>query len=170
MNSSNQGRPYSQSGNRPQGASPPPTLDQLWSGYLRSGYFDENGNLRTEYVCREKIVPLAEAMTKGRDVLTSHQIRRYFGHCRSIEARLLAKKAETRQAVWEGLRAEFCKLDIAAADGSSKSPPKIPELFHEFIRRNVAAVKTEKDFREGFMPHFEALLGFGAKFFKDERR
>ena len=70
-----------------------------------------------------------------------------------------------------GLRSEaaFLILDATAADAFGKSPRKIPESFHEFIRCNVDAVHDEKDFLEGFLPHFEALVGFGARFFQRER-
>ncbi len=34
----------------------------------------------------------------------------------------------------------------------------------------VAAVKNEKDFLKGFLPHFEALVGFGSQFFKERER
>ncbi len=43
-------------------------------------------------------------------------------------------------------------------------------IFHDFIRHNVAAVKTEKDFLEGFLPHFEALVGFGTPLFRERER
>jgi CRISPR type III-A-associated protein Csm2 len=96
--------------------------------------------------------------------LTATQIRRYFQHCRAIEARLRAKSS-----TWERERIVFMRLDEAAADAVGKRPPKIPDIFHEFIRTNVEAVKTEHDFLDGFLPHFEALVGFGSAHFKNER-
>lgn len=148
---------------------PQQSITNLWPNYLQGGYFDENGYLKPEYVSREKIEPLVKAMCKDgdeerRDGLTSHQIRRYFGHCRTIETRL-----KTTGARWESAVPEIKKLDIAAADGFAKQPRKIPDLFHEFIKRNVAAIKTKKDFLEGFLPHFEAIVGFGTAHFKKER-
>ena len=59
---------------------------------------------------------------------------------------------------------------MAAADAFGKMPPKIPEIFHDFIKSNVAAVKNEKDFLKGFLPHFEALVGFGSQYFKERER
>jgi CRISPR type III-A-associated protein Csm2 len=96
--------------------------------------------------------------------LTIHQVRRYFGHCRAIETRL-----KSGGATWESLWPEVKKLDIAAADGAAKQPPKIPELFHDFIRRNVDNIKTKDHFIKGFIPHFEALVGFGQAHFKKDR-
>ncbi|MCI0694535.1 type III-A CRISPR-associated protein Csm2 [candidate division KSB1 bacterium] len=143
---------------------PEKTIGDFFPEYLKAGYFDSAGNLEIEFVTREKMESLAEGMTKAYPALTSNQIRRYFQHCRALETKLKSKQAE-----WEQLRAEFQKLDMSAADAYGKSPRKIPRLFHDFIKANVAAVKTERDFLEGFLPHFEALVGFGSKFFKSER-
>lgn len=145
----------------------PRNVAGLWSGYLDAGYFDAQGNLKPEYVSRENLIPLVRAMCNDpRSGLTSHQIRRYFGHCRAIETRL---KSPAGDATWENAISKVKKLDIAAADGAAKNPPKIPELFHDFIKCNVAATRTQKDFLEGFLPHFEALVGFGTAFFAKER-
>ncbi len=104
-------------------------------------------------------------MCSGRDGLTAHQIRRFFGHCRAIETRLRSGGATT----WAAALPEIKKLDVAAADAAAKQPPKIPSLFHDFIRQNVAAVRTREDFLRGFLPHFEALVGFGTARFRRER-
>ena len=141
------------------------TLDQLWPNYLQGGYFDDDGNLRIELVARARIEPLADAMSQARPPLTMHQIRRFFQHCRAIEAKIRAKSSS-----WAAEQASFLYLDAAAADAAAKSPKRIPALFHDFIERNVAAVKTEKDFLKGFLPHFEALIGFGNRFFQDRER
>ena len=153
-------------GGQPPGAGPSTeTVIKYWGkDYLSGGYFDQNGNLKTEYVCRENVEPLVKVMCEQRTSLTTHQVRRYFGHCRAIETKLRAAGA-----AWDSVRPLVCRLDSAAADGAAKQPPKIPELFHDFIRRNVAAVKTKKDFLEGFLPHFEALVGFGQAYFKKDR-
>lgn len=135
-----------------------------WPDYLDGGYFDAQGHLKIEYVCREKLEPLVKAMCADRSGLTTHQIRRYFGHCRAIETRLRASGS-----AWEAVWPDVKKLDVAAADGAAKQPAKIPALFHDFIRRNVAAIRCEKDFVEGFLPHFEALVGFGQAHFKKDR-
>ena len=139
-------------------------LEVVWPGYLRGGYFGAD-HLRPEYVGRENVSKLAQSMASGAKPLTTNQLRRFFGHARAIEARLLAKTAN-----WEQVEADFKKLDIAAADAFHKSDQKIPRLFHDFIKCNVAAVSDKRDFLEGFMPHFEALVGFGTEFFRSDRR
>lgn len=141
------------------------TLNELWANYLRHGYFDNAGNLHAELVRRDRLEPFAKAMADGSPALTRHQLRRFFQHCRAIEAKLKAAASN-----WRAEEAAFRQLDIAAADALAKAPRKIPRLFHDFIKANVAAVKTEKDFLKGFLPHFEALVGFGSQYFKERER
>lgn len=141
------------------------TLGYIWPHYLEDGYFTPEGNLQRDYVSRDKVEPLVREMANSHPKLNQHQLRRFFQHCRALEAQLRAK-----QATWPQLEAEFCKLDAAAADAAGKSPSKIPPLFHDFIRRNVAAVHYENDFLRGFLPHFEALVGFGALYIKKSDR
>ncbi|HEY7158074.1 MAG TPA: type III-A CRISPR-associated protein Csm2 [Gemmataceae bacterium] len=152
-----------------------PASEETFSDRLRRlGYFDLAGNLRSELVAREAIQKLAKQMSDEwpRDGKPTHQIRRFFQHCRAIEARLRANAStpELLKATWAAEEAAFRLLDAAAADALAKSPPKIPELFHNFIKSNVAAVKNEKDFLKGFLPHFEALVGFGSQYFKERER
>lgn len=131
-----------------------------WPNYLKDGYFDANGCLKVEYVSRDNVEPLARGMAS----LTIHQVRRYFGHCRAIETRLKSDGAS-----WASIWPEVKKLDVAAADGAAKQAAKIPSLFHDFIRRNVDAINSEEDFLRGFLPHFEALVGFGQAHFRKDR-
>jgi CRISPR type III-A-associated protein Csm2 len=144
---------------------PEKTLDQMWSGYLAGGYFDADRHLKPELVSRRLVEPLVSEMGRARPPLVNHQLRRFFQHCRAIEAKLKAKTS-----TWQAERAAFGMLDAAAADAFGKSHRKIPQLFHDFIQRNVAAVKTETDFLEGFLPHFEALVGFGAQHLRERER
>jgi len=134
----------------------------IWPGYLSDGYFDENGFLRQEYVSRENVEPLAEAMAQAKPALTMSQMRRFFQHCRRIENRLRLDGEE-----WGKVLPKVLFLDAAAQDAWGKTEPKIPELFFDFIRRNVAAVRGPRDFFDGFIPHFEALVGFGATHIKN---
>jgi CRISPR type III-A-associated protein Csm2 len=153
--------------NREHRGAPPqePTLSGLWPNYLKAGYFDTNGHLMPDFVARARVEPLVRAMSSAHPKLTSHQVRRFFQHCRAIEARL---KAGTSS--WGSELPQVKKLDIAAADAFGKSQRKIPALFHDFIRENVAAVKTKADFLDGFLRHFEALVGFGSQHLQERER
>jgi len=119
----------------------------------KEGYFDKQGNLHREFVQRKNLESLAEQMAQ--DGLTMSQLRRYFQHCRTIESQI-----KSGQATWEHLVAKFDKMDSVAENAVNMK--KIPKLFYLFLKTNVAAVKTEKDFLEGFLPHFEAFVGFAA--------
>lgn len=153
-------RPGDRGGPAPQEKS----LTDIWPNYLDGGYFDNEGCLKIEYVSRENVKPLVEEMRRARDKLTTHQIRRYFGHCRALETRLKADPSS-----WARLYPQVKKLDIAAADAVAKQPPKVPRIFHDFIQRNVDKIRSEKDFLEGFLPHFEAVVGFGQAYFDKGR-
>lgn len=139
-------------------------LRHKWSRALQQGYFDDDGNLRDQFVVREHVEPLARAMG-GKFGMTKQQMRRYFQHCRRIESQLRAGRT-----TWGNVQPEFRKLDVAAADAIAKQEKQIPYLFHDFIQWNVKAVHDEKDFLRGFMPHFEALVGYGQKHLNDDRR
>lgn len=144
------------------------TLDQIWPDYLRQGYFEdaEKKTLRKDLVSRARVQPLVEEMAvRARPNLKNNQLRRFFQHCRAIEA-----KIRGGTATWGDVRAEFLKLDSAAADAyrGGKGDSKIPQIFHDFIKRNVEAVRDENEFLGGFLPHFEALVGFAAQFVKDQ--
>ena len=146
-------------------------IADCWPDYLKDGYFDAQDNLRLEYVARHiegrddiGVEPMIRAMANGHPKLTTAQLRRFFQHCRGIETRL-----KSQEATWSQVRPSFEFLAAAAADAYGKQPRKIPDLFYDFICRNIATVKTERDFLHGFLPHFEALVGFGSLHIQKER-
>lgn len=166
MNQRRGGSDYRRNRRQPGSGAADVRVRDQWPGYLEDGYFDADGHLKVEYVARDKVEPLVQAMCRdGRAPLTTHQVRRFFGHCRAIETKLKSLKVE-----WGAVWSELHKLDIAAADGLAKNPQKVPALFADFIARNVAAVKDDKDFLQGFLPHFEALVGFGTAHFEKDRK
>jgi CRISPR-associated protein Csm2 len=142
-----------------RGESPAEIWSAVWPDYLKRGYFDADGNLRPEYVGRDKAESLAEKIAAAG--VTRTQIRRYFSHCKALETRLLAVPESERGARLGQLTADFQVLDSAAAYAMSKGAANLPGFFADFIRRNIAAVRNHKDFTDGFVPHFEAVVGFG---------
>jgi CRISPR type III-A-associated protein Csm2 len=144
-----------------------PSLRERWQTRYKSGYFDgASKTLRPEFVQRSCVQPLVEELAhppKPLPQLTQHQVRRFFQHCRWIERQL-----RTRAKSWEEMRVEVLKLAVAAADAFGKRPtPKIPESFRDFIQWNVDQTQTAEDFTNGFLPHFEAVIGFGSGVFSD---
>ena len=129
-----------------------------------SGYFatDEEHRryLQPAFVARKTVDPLARQLGRhARPALTTGQMRRFFHHCRQLERRLQADGES-----WKQVAASFEALSSHAQ--YAQSAHKIPVEFRRFINDNVQRVVTDSNPREaflrGFLPHFEALVGFGA--------
>ena len=131
---------------------------------------DENGAPcpRTDFVSRAKMDALARFLASGdrNTKLTTGQARRFFNHCREIERRL-----QVEGESWSEVAASFQSLSAHAQ--YARSGRKIPREFQWFIDDNVDRVSSADDprdaFLRGFLPHFEALVGFGAAYMGDNR-
>ena len=135
-----------------------------------SAYFetdDENRRyLQPAFVARKTVDPLARHLGRhARPTLTTGQIRRFFNHCREIERRLQADGES-----WKQVATKF--LALCSHAQYAQSAHKIPVEFARFIDDNVKRVVTDSNPREaflrGFLPHFEALVGFGAAHMRKE--
>ena len=129
-----------------------------------NGYFATDGEnrryLQPAFVARKTVDPLARQLGRhARPALTTGQMRRFFNHCRQLERRLQADGES-----WEQVAAGFEVLCSHAR--YAQSARKVPVEFTKFIDDNVQRVVTDSNPREaflrGFLPHFEALVGFGA--------
>jgi CRISPR-associated protein Csm2 len=121
--------------------------------YLQGGYFDAKGYLRERYIARGGDADgIAKQLGFDRPPMVTHQLRRFYGHVRAAENRL--KMTGDFPAVYIDLK----KLDSFVAEAKGKG--KIPDLFYDFITKNLDAIKTEKDFMDGFLEHFQAVVGF----------
>ena len=129
-----------------------------------SGYFatdEENRRcLQPAFVARKTVDPLARQLGRhARPALTTGQMRRFFHHCRQLERRLQADGES-----WKQVAASFEALSSHAQ--YAQSAHKIPAEFRRFIDDNVRRVVSDSNprdaFLRGFLPHFEALVGFGA--------
>ena len=130
---------------------------------------DQEGNryLLTDFVSREKVDAWAIGLGNGQPSLTTGQLRRFYNYCRSIERQL---KVEGHS--WQRVAADFEKLAFHAQYARPPRNAKIPREFQEFIDANVERVKAaegqqQEAFLEGFLPHFEALVGFAAAHLRD---
>lgn len=119
--------------------------------------------LQTDFVARDRLTPIVTSLVRQRPGLTTGQMRRFFNHCRELERQL---KVEGRS--WERVSAKFAGTSAHAHNALAAG--KIPASFRNFIDENVKRVveaDNPKDaFLRGFMPHFEALVGFGAQHLK----
>ena len=128
-------------------------------------YFSTNDRgqsyLDSAFVSKKKVDALAKNLAKRR--LTTGQIRRFFNHCRKIEQRLKIDGDS-----WEQVSAKFESLCYHAQNATEAG--KIPSEFCQFINDNVERVVSSQNprtaFLDGFLPHFEALVGFGSAHLK----
>ncbi len=150
-------------------------VSDLWPDYLKGGYFDIDGNIKLEYLIRSAgkndngieygVEPLVKKMASVKPILNKHQLRKFFQHCRLIETKL-----KTNQKKWDEVKILIKKIDIVAAHSyDNYDNRKISKLFYDFLSENVKHIKDERDFLCGFLPHFEALVGFGSLYIKNER-
>ena len=126
----------------------------------------ERSYLQPAFVSKKNVDPLAEQLAyRAKPKLTTGQIRRFFNHCREIERRL---KVDGES--WHKVSARFEALCYHAQN--SKSAGKVPREFQDFIddnvKRVVSAKEPERAFLDGFIPHFEALVGFGAAYMRKD--
>ena len=143
------------------------TSNYRYQEQFTDSYFvtDEQGKncLLTNFVAKQTVDPLAQQLANSTPKLTTGQIRRFFNHCREIERRL---KVDGES--WPQVASDFESLSAHAQ--YARASGKIPEDFRQFIDDNVKKVTSWENprtaFLGGFMPHFEALVGFGAKYIR----
>jgi CRISPR type III-A-associated protein Csm2 len=142
-------RPSSQLGNLPR-----PTFSSqslLPPGYLKDGYFDNNGNIFEEVIIQWP-QQLARDLHGSRPQLKTTQLRKFFQETRRQEGRL------TSGIPFTTVKTEIQKLDSYAENALKKN--NTPVLFRMFIGQNVKlATKDEKSFR-AFVNHFECIVGY----------
>ena len=122
--------------------------------------------LNTAFVSKKTVDPLAQGLADAHPRLTTGQIRRFFNHCRELE-----RKLKVDGESWPRVAADFEALSAHAQYACPGRNNKIPVEFRQFIDDNVDRVTAAEDprtaFLEGFLPHFEALVGFGAAHMRD---
>jgi CRISPR type III-A-associated protein Csm2 len=129
----------------------------LPSGYLVKGYFDQKGNLLENFITiwAEEI---AKKLGQAYPDMKKHQLRRFYNHVKSLERRLDLSD-------YENINKDLKMLVSYATSAAFSSPPKIPKLFEEFIRKNLGLVIDSKSF-QAFLQHFESIVGFSERYLK----
>lgn len=126
---------------------------RLPNDYLSGGYLDDKGNLKERYIARNGDADqIAKELGNVKPAMTNHQLRRFYSHVRAAENKL--RMTDNFPSVFIDLK----KLEPFVAEAKGKN--KIPELFYSFMIRNLEAVKAKKDFTDGFMEHFQAVVAF----------
>lgn len=157
----------------PPGRPIPGCLPSTYVDLVRTGYFDRDGVIREQYL-RGATQDLARKFQPGqRGGLTSNQLRIFFNNLKTAQT---AYKNAVSAA--EGDRAAADKIllrKVQAMDSliryakGKQDNSAIPEAFFHFILENVDACKNSKDINDGFIPHFQAVLGF-FKYYEQENQ
>jgi len=149
----------------PRGGREPPGLSP---GYLRGGYFQQDGKSVRREVIEEWAKEVAQKLSRhkgGRGyipVMAPGQLRRFY-----TRALYLQRISEKRP--FESLMSELDKFKPLAAYAVSKGVA--PREFEEFMSRNMnlaVADDTGKSFKEGFMEHFQCVVAYHYYFVKQK--
>lgn len=123
--------------------------------YLQQGYFDAEGHIFSELVCK---VPEEIAKSLGIGGVTSTQLRRFYNKSKAAEQRLNA--GETFRGVVPTLLElkQHAANSVGRAQGDEQ---RGLEFLKQFLDSNVdLAVQSEKAFRKGFLLHFQGVLAY----------
>lgn len=129
--------------------------------YLKGGYFldAEKEKLRPEILDRVAI-DAARTLGNAHPPMTAHQLRRFFNKMRAIEDKL--ESAGDFEIVKGDIYA--FKRDVAYAVGRGV----VSEQFKHFIDRNVElAASDRRDFKKGFVQHFQSVLAYFVYYFRE---
>ncbi len=128
----------------------------LPEGYLRDGYFSSDGHIREELLTAAAQAA-AKSFGEGYPKLTTGQLRRFYGHLKTAE------KAYQFTGDEKKLVLDIKTLDSFVAEAQGKK--KVPREFYNFIKKNADTVKSGKDVLQGFMPHFQAIVGYFCNYY-----
>lgn len=135
-------------GKKPGATGVRPSFEQ---GY--PDYFDSEGLLKPEFVTTQA-EEIAANLGSARPRMGMHQLRAFYGHVK------LQQGALERGRPFTEVLLQIKKMKAFASERASKE--KVPRYFEEFINRNVDKVTTEKDFLQGFIEHFQAVVAYCA--------
>ena len=142
---------YKKQGGQGQHRGKNPGSRGLPQGYLREGYFSSDGHIREEL-----LTTTAEAVAKSFGEafpkLTTGQLRRFYGHVKTAEKSYQYSGDERKLVLDIKALASF----VAEAQGKKK----VPREFYKFIKINTEKVQSDRDVLRGFMPHFQAAVGY----------
>lgn len=139
-------------GSGPQGQRGGYQRPELPEGYLSNGYFEPGQTGEKPSLRREYIVGYPEEIARSledRDLNKSAQLRKFYDYAIRVRD-MLGRGISFREA-----ESDFCRLLVFA--DYAKSRNRVSQLFVDFIKCNVDAVRNEQDFY-AFLKHFEAVI------------
>lgn len=123
--------------------------------FLKTGYFDKSSEgfyLRTELIVKYPLF-LAEYFTKDSDKNKPSQIRKFFDQCKLIETKFKISR-DFKSVVSE-------LMQIIPLANNAKQKNHISDEFFQYLQLNInEGIKSEEDFKKGFIPHFQCLIGY----------
>jgi CRISPR/Cas system CSM-associated protein Csm2 small subunit len=119
---------------------------------INDGYFDENKCLKEKLIIQFP-KQLAELFSKDPKVNKPTQVRKYYDYCKNLEGILKIK------GDFNYIKPDLLQLIPLTNNAVSKG--HISNSFRDFIEINInQAIKSEKNFIDGFLPHFQSLIGY----------
>lgn len=119
---------------------------------VESGYFNESGSIDKEFLLDYPKFLVNDFKSKS-NVNNPTQIKKFFVNIRLIESNLKFS------GDFEKAKSELYSLVSLAYNAYSKN--KISENYYRFFEKNIiSACQDEKSFVEGFVPHFQSIIGF----------
>jgi CRISPR-associated protein Csm2 len=134
---------------------------KLPDGYLKDGYFEFDEVKKIKKLKKDLILDMAEKISIGisnerSPELTKTQLRRFYDYTKNI-----SEKLRMHNDVFEKVEIDIMKLKNFAADAKTKG--KIPNVFYDFINKNIQTIKNIDDFKKGFIEHFQAVVAYYPK-------
>lgn len=124
---------------------------------LQGDFFDTNrdGVLKKEFLL-DWAKEIADVFKK--EDLTTGQLRRFYGEVKRIEGQMQQARRLGRSC--ENLLNSFYRLPSLAEYAVHRKDSSVKQEFSRFIIENAKRVKDEHDFLDGFVPHFQCVVGF----------
>ncbi len=119
---------------------------------INYGYFNDKECLKESLIIQYPY-SLARLFSKDSKLNKPTQIRKYYDYCKNLESILKIKND------FNCILSELYQLIPLANNAMNKG--HISVSFKDFLEINLnQAVKSEKNFIEGFIPHFQSLIGY----------
>lgn len=128
------------------------TLPSDYENEINQGYFDSEGCLKENMIIQFPQM-LARLFTIDQKINKPTQVRKYYDHCKYLEGIFKTRKD------FNHIKPELLQLIPLTNNAVSKG--HISNSFRDFIEINInQAVFSEKNFIDGFLPHFQSLIGY----------
>lgn len=119
---------------------------------INDGYFNEKECLKESLIIKYPQY-LANLFSKDQKINKPTQIRKYYDYCKNLEGILKIKND------FSCIIPDLYQLIPLTNNAMNKG--NISNAFRDFLEINInQAVKSEKNFLDGFMPHFQSLIGY----------